>query len=116
MKKYKRIMMILFAVICIVSTPFGSDCKVVNAAEYNATDELNLEDNDGTIDDDILINETSDQSKQITIEDEITAKAAAPQNSIVFATQLSIIGLGVIMAGLGTYIFLFKKENKTISE
>ena len=47
-----------------------------------------------------------------TIEDEPTAEAAVAQNQMTLITQMSIIGLGILMAGAGTYVFCIKDRSK----
>jgi len=51
-----------------------------------------------------------EQTETTTIEEEPTAEAATmEQNRLIFQTQIMIIGLGIIMAAAGTYVFVFKK-------
>ena len=54
--------------------------------------------------------EETSSEETTTIEDEPTAEAAVAQNQMTLITQMSIIGLGILMAGAGTYVFLIKKE------
>jgi len=48
-----------------------------------------------------------------TIEEEPVAEAAIlEQNRATYMTQILIISLGIIMAGVGTYVFILKEHNK----
>ncbi len=50
---------------------------------------------------------------EVTIEDEPVAEAKTfDQNKMIYTTQIAIITLGIIMAGAGTYVFVFKNNNK----
>ena len=51
-------------------------------------------------------------SETTTIEEEPTAEAASPQSQLAMATQMSIIGLGIMMVGIGTYVFCFKRKTE----
>jgi len=58
----------------------------------------------------VATSEETSSEKTTTIEDEPTAEAAVAQSQMTLITQMSIIGLGILMAGVGTYVFLIKKE------
>ena len=56
--------------------------------------------------------EETSSEETTTIEDEPTAEAAVAQNQMTLITQMSIIGLGILMAGAGTYVFCIKDRSK----
>lgn len=93
----KKIKILLIIVIAAVYFGFAIPANCVYAAsEQNAkqeTEQLQEEETETT-----------------TIEEEPTAEAATmEQNRLIFQTQIMIIGLGIIMAAAGTYVFVFKK-------
>ena len=55
--------------------------------------------------------EETSSEETTTIEDEPTAEAAVAQNQMTLITQMSIIGLGILMAGAGTYVFCIKNKS-----
>lgn len=53
------------------------------------------------------------EDDKTTIQEEPVAEAAIfKQNRMIYMTQITIIGLGIIMAGVGTYVFVIKNYNK----
>ena len=56
--------------------------------------------------------EETSSEETTTIEDEPTAEAAVAQNQMTLITQMSIIGLGILMVGAGTYVFCIKDRSK----
>ena len=51
-----------------------------------------------------------EETDTTTIEEEPTAEAATiEQNHLMYQAQIIIIGLGIIMAAAGTYVFVLKK-------
>ena len=95
----KKIKILLIIVIAAVYFGFAIPANCVYAAsEHNTkmqeTEQLQEE-----------------QTETTTIEEEPTAEAASfEQNRLIFQTQVIIIGLGIIMAAAGTYVFVFKKS------
>jgi len=76
---------------------------VVKVEAQDTKQTTNVESETGSVEPDL---ETT------TIEEEPTAEAASPQSQLAMVTQMSIIGLGIMMVGVGTYLFCFKKKTE----
>ena len=58
------------------------------------------------------ISEEASEEETTTIEEEPTAEAASPQSQMALMTQMTIIGIGILMVGVGTYVFIFKAKTE----
>ena len=58
------------------------------------------------------VTEASSDEETTTIEEEPTAEAALPQSQMAPITQMTIIGIGILMVGVGTYVFIFKAKTE----
>lgn len=101
MKRKDKLKKWLVIVLAIFYVTIAFPTAVVKAESGNTDQKVgteSIEDQEGTTE------------ATTTIEDEPTAEAAIAQNQMTLITQMSIIGLGILMAGAGTYVFCIKNK------
>lgn len=103
MKRKEKLKKWLVTVLAIFYVTIAFPTAVVNAESGNTDQKVGTE----SIEDQEVATEVT-----TTIEDEPTAEAAIAQSQMTLITQMSIIGLGILMAGAGTYVFCIKNKSK----
>jgi len=99
-KIIKKIKLLLMIVLSALYIGFAFPATFTYAATQESVEEKIIDGADAS------------EEGTTTIEEEPVAEAATlEQNRMVFITQILIISLGVIMAGVGTYVFVLKEHN-----